>query len=85
MIQTEQLVLAKGHASGTMVIEAVYVFEMCGREIIFTAAPRWAPNVPDRTLGGMYLLNAIVMQWCDIMTLLSLFLCWDKNKERESK
>jgi hypothetical protein len=44
MIQIEQLVLAKGHALGTMAIEAVYVFEMCGREIIFTAAPRWAPK-----------------------------------------
>jgi hypothetical protein len=29
------------------------VFEMCGREIIFTATPRWAPNVPAKNLVSM--------------------------------
>jgi hypothetical protein len=39
-----RLVLAERQASGMMAIEAFYVFEMCGREIIFTEAPRWAPK-----------------------------------------
>jgi hypothetical protein len=37
---------------------------------MFYRAPRWAPNVPDRTLGGVYLLSAMVMQWCVVMILL---------------
>jgi hypothetical protein len=40
----------------------------------FTRAPRWAPNVPDRTLGGIYLLNAKVMQWCVVMILLKFLI-----------
>jgi hypothetical protein len=36
----------------------------------FTRAPRWAPNVPDRTLGGVYLLSAMIMQWCEMVILL---------------
>jgi hypothetical protein len=38
----------------------------------------WHPlymNVPDRTLEGMYLLNAILMQWCNFVTLLESLNC----------
>jgi hypothetical protein len=35
----------------------------------FTRAPRWAPNVPDRTLGGVYLLGAMIMQWYEVMIM----------------
>jgi hypothetical protein len=31
--------------------------------------------VPDRTLGGMYLLNAILMQWCNFVILLESLNC----------
>jgi hypothetical protein len=31
-------------------------------------------TVPDRTLGGVYLLSAMIMQWYVIVILLALFL-----------
>jgi hypothetical protein len=34
-------------------------------------SPSFRP-VPDRTLGGIYLLNAMIMQWCRMMILLPL-------------
>jgi hypothetical protein len=50
-----RLVLAERQASGMMAIEAFYVFEMCGREIIFTEAPRWAPKCSDEHLREVIL------------------------------
>jgi hypothetical protein len=41
----------------------------------FTRAPRWAPNVPDRTLGGVYLLSVMIVQWCVVEILLKFFNC----------
>ncbi|MCI39584.1 hypothetical protein A2U01_0060816 [Trifolium medium] len=31
-------------------LEAVCGFQMCGPEIVFTAAPRWVPNVLAKVL-----------------------------------
>jgi hypothetical protein len=33
------------------------------------------PTVPDRTLGGMYLLEAIMMQWNKFEILLKFLNC----------
>jgi hypothetical protein len=37
---------------------------------MFYQGPRWAPNVPDRTLGGVYLLRVRIVQWFQMVILL---------------